>query len=130
MLIHDEAKRVGRFHFWLKKLLSASLHAVVSFLAISNMAAILTESRIVALEGLKAKFVITKEEDIVQIEEKVFVRLSPTSHTLIALVAEKNPLAPSPLPKRVHVIYIQGVATSHAAPQHGPSRHDVRTRGA
>ena len=99
MLIHDEAKRVGRFHFWPKKLLSASLHVVRSFLAISNMDAILTESRIVALEGLKTKFMITKDEDIVHIAEKVFVRLSPTSHTFIALVAEKNPLVPSPLPK-------------------------------
>ena len=63
------------------------------------MAATLSESRIVAIEGFKTKFTIMNQEDVVHIDDKVFVRLSPTSYTLIQLVAEKNPLVSSPMAK-------------------------------
>ena len=63
------------------------------------MAAVLSEIKCVNFGTLKSTWrVSNSEEDVIAVEGEEFVRVIPTSTTLVNLICEQNQHAPSPLP--------------------------------
>ena len=62
------------------------------------MAAVLSEIKCVNFGTLKSTWRVSKSQDVINVERDEFVRVSPSSTSLIGLICEKNQHAPSPLP--------------------------------
>ena len=63
------------------------------------MAAVLSDIKLVSFGNLKSTWRVSKCEDVINVEGDVFVRVIPSSTTLVSLMCEENQHAPSPLPK-------------------------------
>ena len=62
------------------------------------MAAVLSEIKCVNFGTLKSTWRVSKSQDVINVERDVFVRVIPTSTSLVGLICEQNQHAPSPLP--------------------------------
>ena len=63
------------------------------------MAAVLSDIKLVSFGNLKSTWRVSKSQDVINVEGDVFVRVIPSSTTLVSLMCEENQHAPSPLPK-------------------------------
>jgi len=76
-----------------------------------DMDVTLFDIKAVGIAGFEHDLRISRKQDVIECADGIFVKLNPRSTSLIAVVLENNPLAPSPLPKNFSLTSSVGLCT-------------------
>ena len=82
----------------------------ILLLSFPRVMAKLSDIKCVGMEGFQSVWKITKSNDIIHLDGKIYVKVVPNNTSLVALVCEANADAPQPTPNNYSLTSCKGWA--------------------